>query len=50
MDLLFIVPSDFCLLSHKAKSLRKLSSSLPLMWGLENTAQLEESSQIAALG
>lgn len=49
MDLLFIVPSDFCLLPHKAKSLPKLSSSLPLVWGLENAAQLEESWQIAVL-
>lgn len=49
MDLLFIVPSDFCLLSHKAKSLPNLSSSLPLVWGLENTAQLEERWQIAGL-
>lgn len=28
MDLLFIVPSDFCLVAHKAKSLPNLSCSL----------------------
>lgn len=37
MDLLFIVLGDFCLLSHKAKSLPGPSSSLPLVPGLENT-------------
>ena len=37
MDLLFIVPSDLCLLSHKDKSRPNRSSTLPLVWGSERT-------------
>lgn len=50
MDLLFIVPSDLCLLTHKAKSRRNLTSPLPLVCGPGNTAQLHmESVQTVAL-
>lgn len=41
MDLLFIVSPDFCLLSHKTKSLPNLSSTLPLVRGLEKSNSVQ---------